>query len=363
MPEPSTAPVTQQASAAVADLATPTGIAGAHASTPSAGARPDADRSQRGARVAGGVRGAVRARARGRHGGDRPHRLARAPAHGAAARSPPPPRLVAGFPTREPPHPARDRREPVAGRAPARGAVPARGMVHGAAELGAQGARPAAAARPGRRGRDRRRPLRGSSFPSGHVLTYVGVYGFLAHLVEAHVDHAVARRAGVAALAGLVGLVGPSRVQQGHHWPSDVLGSYLVGLPAAGDVHRGLPLDKGAAARSPGVTEASTGRGPIVIWNPASGRKVGIQTNVDLDEAGRPRAVRRRRPRDRAVPDRVRGRRRRDRQAGGRGRRWAPDRGGGRRRHVPRRGAGRSSTARGEPAYPAAARDPAARAA
>ncbi|HKF85875.1 MAG TPA: phosphatase PAP2 family protein [Candidatus Limnocylindrales bacterium] len=74
-------------------------------------------------------------------------------------------------------------------------------------------------------------PLRGSSFPSGHVLTYVGVYGFLAHLVEAHVDHGVFRRAGVAALAGLVGLVGPSRIQQGHHWPTDVLGSYLVGLP------------------------------------------------------------------------------------------------------------------------------------
>ena len=74
-------------------------------------------------------------------------------------------------------------------------------------------------------------PLRGSSFPSGHVLTYVGVYGFLAHLVEAQVQPRWPRRAGVAALVALVGLVGPSRVQQGHHWPSDVLGSYLVGLP------------------------------------------------------------------------------------------------------------------------------------
>ena len=32
------------------------------------------------------------------------------------------------------------------------------------------------------------------------------------------------------------------------------------------------------------MTEASTRR-PIVIWNPAAGRKVGIRTNVDLDEA------------------------------------------------------------------------------
>jgi membrane-associated phospholipid phosphatase len=74
-------------------------------------------------------------------------------------------------------------------------------------------------------------PLRGSSFPSGHVLTYVGFYGFLAHLVESHVADRGMRRVGVAALVALVGLVGPSRVQQGHHWPSDVLGSYLVGLP------------------------------------------------------------------------------------------------------------------------------------
>ncbi len=74
-------------------------------------------------------------------------------------------------------------------------------------------------------------PLRGSSFPSGHVLTYVGVYGFLAHVVDATVEPAWLRRTAVAGLVGLVGLVGPSRVQQGHHWPTDVLGSYLLGLP------------------------------------------------------------------------------------------------------------------------------------
>jgi undecaprenyl-diphosphatase len=74
-------------------------------------------------------------------------------------------------------------------------------------------------------------PLRGSSFPSGHVLTYVGVYGFLAHLAAAHIRPLMPRRVAAALLVALVGLVGPSRVQQGHHWPSDVLGSYLVGLP------------------------------------------------------------------------------------------------------------------------------------
>ena len=61
------------------------------------------------------------------------------------------------------------------------------------------------------------------------------------------------------------------------------------------------------------MTEASAGRGPIVIWNPAAGRKVGIPTNVDLDEAGVRALFAGGGPRDRAVPHHVRG--------GGRGRR------------------------------------------
>lgn len=72
-------------------------------------------------------------------------------------------------------------------------------------------------------------PLGGSSFPSGHVLTYVGTYGFLAVLAGTLIRPIVPRRVAVGGLVGLVGLVGPSRIQQGHHWPTDVTASYLLG--------------------------------------------------------------------------------------------------------------------------------------
>jgi undecaprenyl-diphosphatase len=72
-------------------------------------------------------------------------------------------------------------------------------------------------------------PLGGSSFPSGHVLTYVGTYGFLAFLAATLVRPVTIRRLLVGFFVGLVGLVGPSRIQQGHHWPTDVTASYLLG--------------------------------------------------------------------------------------------------------------------------------------
>jgi undecaprenyl-diphosphatase len=72
-------------------------------------------------------------------------------------------------------------------------------------------------------------PLGGSSFPSGHVLTYVGVYGFLAFLSATLVRPIAIRRLLVGFFVSLVGLVGPSRIQQGHHWPTDVTASYLLG--------------------------------------------------------------------------------------------------------------------------------------
>ncbi len=73
-------------------------------------------------------------------------------------------------------------------------------------------------------------PLGGSSFPSGHTITYVGVYGYLAYLAQTLLRPEGWRRVIVAALVGLVALVGPSRIHQGHHWFTDVTASYLLGV-------------------------------------------------------------------------------------------------------------------------------------
>ncbi|MEO8285390.1 MAG: phosphatase PAP2 family protein [Chloroflexota bacterium] len=71
--------------------------------------------------------------------------------------------------------------------------------------------------------------LEEASFPSGHVVHYVTFYGFLFYLVFTHLKRRWFRTALLTLLAGLILLVGPSRVYMGHHWPSDVGGAYLVG--------------------------------------------------------------------------------------------------------------------------------------
>jgi membrane-associated phospholipid phosphatase len=72
-------------------------------------------------------------------------------------------------------------------------------------------------------------PLHGSSLPSGHVLTYVGVYGWMAIMAGLLIRPPLLRRLVVAALTTLIAAVGPSRIYLGHHWPSDVFASYLLG--------------------------------------------------------------------------------------------------------------------------------------
>ncbi len=69
----------------------------------------------------------------------------------------------------------------------------------------------------------------GSSFPSGHVLNYIGVYGFLTYLAHTWIRPNAIRRTIVGLLLALLGLVGPSRVYLGHHWFTDVTASYTLG--------------------------------------------------------------------------------------------------------------------------------------
>lgn len=83
----------------------------------------------------------------------------------------------------------------------------------------------------------------GTSFPSGHVINYVGVYGMLAYLAHRYVKPKALRRAIVASLTSMIALVGPSRIYLGHHWFSDVAASYLLGtsyLLALTSVYRRL---------------------------------------------------------------------------------------------------------------------------
>lgn len=69
----------------------------------------------------------------------------------------------------------------------------------------------------------------GTSFPSGHVIIYTGVYGFLAYLATLWIETKSVRVVVVAILTGLVSLVGISRVYLGHHWFFDTMASYLLG--------------------------------------------------------------------------------------------------------------------------------------
>lgn len=74
------------------------------------------------------------------------------------------------------------------------------------------------------------RHLTDFSFPSGHVMFYVAFFGFVLFLAYRERGRSAIRIVVMVLASVPILLVGASRVYLGEHWPSDVLGGYLLAI-------------------------------------------------------------------------------------------------------------------------------------
>jgi membrane-associated phospholipid phosphatase len=67
------------------------------------------------------------------------------------------------------------------------------------------------------------------SFPSGHVMHYMNLFGLLDYLLATNWRSGRLRNILLTICTSLIILIGPSRVYLGAHWPSDVMAGYIYG--------------------------------------------------------------------------------------------------------------------------------------
>lgn len=68
------------------------------------------------------------------------------------------------------------------------------------------------------------------SFPSGHVLGAVSLYGFLFYIAYTQLKRNIIKKVIMGFCILVIILMGLSRIYVGAHWLSDVLGAYLIGF-------------------------------------------------------------------------------------------------------------------------------------